>query len=102
DQILQEKLGVLRKKSSLIHFLESAYLCERTQASANAVGAKVTSLKQMISIPEYEFSLRNEILSRAAFSHLIGEEFFSLERENNLIPLEHRGESINHQHEFIF
>ena len=102
DEILKEKLGVLRKDSTLIHFLESHYLCERAEAGALSIGAKVISLKQMISIPEYEFSYRNELLSRAAFSHLMGEEFSNSHRENSLIPLEHRGESIIKQHEWIF
>ena len=97
DQILAEKLGVLRKDGLLIHFLESAYLEERAESIARAVGAINRPLKQEISLPSYEFSLKNKALARAAFLH-----FFPLEKvEFSISSLEHRGEVINTSSEWL-
>src|SRR5690606_11671041 len=98
DKILLEKLGTLRKGSTLMHFLESDYLCERAEEYARVVGAKVVSLKSESNLPSYEFSLRNFSLASAAYKHLTG---------HNLTPnmsdsLEHRGEVFRGKNEYVF
>ncbi len=102
DQILAEKLGTLRTHTTLIHFLESQYLCERAEREAQRVGAKVMSLKWNVSLPEYEFSMRNEALAGAAYCHLINEEFLPEKWVNPVSLLEFRGEVRKSKHEWIF
>jgi len=97
DEILFEKLGTLRRGKKLIHFLSSEYLIQKTEAFADSVGADVTSFKKVFSIPEYEFSLRNEALASAAFSYLTGKN-----AQISDIALEHRGEVITSENEFVF
>lgn len=94
DLILKEKLGTLRKDSTLIHFLNSEYLIERTERFAEAIGANVRPLKRILSLPDYEFSLRNEALADAAFCYLTGNEFDPSKLTKNLSFLEHRGETL--------
>ena len=72
DQILQEKLGVLRPKGSLISFLDLQYLRERTQKKALSLGANHLDLEEVLKIPCYEFSKRNQFLAHAAFCTLTG------------------------------
>lgn len=98
DKILAEKLGTLRKGSTLIHFLESEYLCEKASESGELVGAKVISLKENATIPGYEFSLRNAALASAAYKHLTGHNLAI----NEFDSLEHRGEVLRGKNEFIF
>jgi dihydrofolate synthase/folylpolyglutamate synthase len=99
DQILLEKLGTLREKTTLIHFLESQYLKEKTLEYAKSMGATVVSLDEKVSIPNFEFSFRNEALASAAFSFLMKTPF-SLERPKHF--LEHRGEVFTKDGEWIF
>lgn len=94
DQILNEKLGTLRKGSTLIHFLNSEYLIERTDMAAQSIGANVKPLKRILPLPDYEFSLRNEALADAAFCYLTKNEFEPSKLTKNLSFLEHRGESL--------
>lgn len=102
DLILSEKLGTLRAKSLLIHFLESQYLCENAQREAQAVGAKIMSLKDEINLPGYEFSLRNEVLAGAAYCHLLNKTFVAKEWAKTVSFLAHRGEVRKNVHEWIF
>lgn len=97
DQILNEKLGVLRKKSLLIHFLDSNYLKERAKKTAEERGARVKALGDENSLPSYEFSLRNRELANAAFSHF----FPSEKREISGEKLEFRGEVVVSQSEWL-
>lgn len=102
DQILKEKLGTLRSKTTLIHFLDSQYLVERAEKYADSVGAKIISLKPMVKVPSYEFSLRNEILAGAACCFLQKREFRLEEWSKPLTFLSHRGEVRSNQCEWIF
>lgn len=102
DLILAEKLGTLREKSTLIHFLHSEYLIMKANTLAEAIGAKVLTLKNILTIPEYEFALRNEALASAAFSHLMNEEFRPETLSKILFSLEHRGEVLHERGETIF
>lgn len=102
DQILNEKLGVLRSGATLIHFLHSEYLIERTEAYATSIGANVKTLKRIVKLPDYEFSLRNEALATAAFNFLSGSEFFPDKLVKNVTFLEHRGEVLRGENEWIF
>lgn len=102
DQILAEKLGTLRSGSVLIHFLNSQYLADLAQKEASRVGAKVMGLKDIISVPEYEFSIRNEALAGAAYCHLTNQEFLPERWVNPVGLLEFRGEVLKGHHEWIF
>lgn len=102
DQILKEKLGVLRKKSLLIHFMQNAYLTERTITYCQAIGAKVQELKGLVDIPSYEFSQRNKFLASAAYCSLMNLPFIASEWTEPVTFLEHRGEVINGINEWIF
>lgn len=102
DKILEEKLGTLRKKTMLMHFLDSDYLCEKTLALAKGVGARVVELRRIVNIPEYEFSLRNHMLATAAFSFLTGTPFSPDDSHKTRFSLEHRGEVKKGDHEWIF
>jgi dihydrofolate synthase/folylpolyglutamate synthase len=102
DQILTEKLGTLRKKSTLIHFLSSQYLLERTQAYAQSVGAKVVALRDQSQIADYEFSLRNEVLASAAYCALRGEAIIVAKVPSVVDFLEHRGKVLRGRNEWIF
>jgi dihydrofolate synthase / folylpolyglutamate synthase len=93
DQILTEKLGTLRPKTTLIHFLHSEYLIEKTQSYVDAIGANVKTLKRILPLKDFEFSLRNEALATAAFCHLMNQEM-PLELPQKISSLEHRGEVI--------
>jgi dihydrofolate synthase / folylpolyglutamate synthase len=99
ETILFEKLGTLRAKSILIHYLESEYLCQKAQSFASGIGAKVIALKNELDLPGYEFIQRNCALADAAFSFLTG-------KKSPLSPmrgfLEHRGESFSGKNSFIF
>jgi dihydrofolate synthase/folylpolyglutamate synthase len=92
DQILFEKLGTLRPQSTLIHFLESSYLVDRAKAYAEAIGARIVSLKDRVSLPVYEFSLRNKALASAAYCSLMSISFAPNEWKGPVTSLEHRGE----------
>jgi dihydrofolate synthase/folylpolyglutamate synthase len=101
DQILQEKLGVLRPHSTLIHFLESKYLTERVAQASEAVGAKCVTLNEIVKIPEYDFSLRNEVLAGAAFANLMGKKISSqVSSRPDFLP--HRGEVVSARGEWSF
>lgn len=102
DQILSEKLGTLRPGSLLIHYLESRYLQERAQIIGDEIGAKVLALSSLLNLPDYEFSLRNEALAGAAYCHLTQRAFVGSEWNGPVALLEHRGEVLQGQHEWVF
>jgi dihydrofolate synthase/folylpolyglutamate synthase len=102
DLILKEKLGTLRAKTFLIHFLENQYLIERAEDFAMTIGARVRSLKNEIQIPASDFSLRNETLARAAYGFLKNIPFV-MPKGENLSFLENRGETLGWEgHECVF
>ncbi len=101
DKILYEKLGLLRSKTTLIHFLDLHYLRERTKAFTLSVGAKNIDLNDSYDVSSWDFSSRNQLLAHAAFSFLQGEKIqnnVQLEKKG----LEHRGEVIQRKGEWIF
>lgn len=97
EQILQEKLGVIRPGSKLISFLDLQYLRERTQQKAQEVGVDYQDLQTISSLPGWAFSERNQLLAYAAFCHLTQTPF----DPQNFIPkrdfLSDRGELIQNQ-----
>jgi dihydrofolate synthase/folylpolyglutamate synthase len=102
DQILSEKLGTLRKKSTLFHFLENDYLLEKAQSFSDQVGSNLVALKKMIKIPSYEFSQRNFVLAGAAYCYLLKKSFDPKEWTKPVSFLEHRGEVFKAEHEWLF
>jgi dihydrofolate synthase/folylpolyglutamate synthase len=102
EQILAEKLGTLRSKTNLIHFLETRYLEEKAFEIASKVGAQVRALKQEVSVPNYEFSLKNHLLASAAYCQLIERPFLVQDWKNAGTSLENRGEIIKAENEWIF
>jgi dihydrofolate synthase/folylpolyglutamate synthase len=98
DKILSEKLGTLRPKSTLIHYLESKYLSERARAFGEQIGAHTIALGETLSFKNFEFSLRNDALARAAYKFLREENAPSVKFEF----LEHRGEVKKGRAEWIF
>ena len=102
DEILKEKLGTLRPKSTLISFVHLKYLRERTRAFTESIGATLKDLEAEIQIPSYEFSRRNHLLASAAFCHLTGSKFDSQEWQGELTNLAHRGEVLRDANEWMF
>lgn len=102
DQILAEKLGTLRAKTQLIHFLETKYLDEKASLVAAKIGSNVRALKHEVSVPDYEFSQKNYLLASAAYCQLMNRPFLAEEWKNNLPSLENRGEVQKGQNEWIF
>jgi dihydrofolate synthase/folylpolyglutamate synthase len=101
DQILKEKLGTLRPRTSFIHFLDRQYLIERARSIADSVGARTISLNDTLNIPDFDFSRRNLALATAAFCQLFGQDFS--QKEWNLVPgLENRGEVVKGSNEWFF
>lgn len=102
DLILKEKLGTLRSKTTLIHFLHSQYLREKAADLAQAVGAKCYALEDVTSISESQFSERNYLLSAAAVCHLQNREFRPVEWPIPSQNLEHRGEFFRGKNDIVF
>lgn len=102
DGILLEKLGTLRKNSTLISFLHLDYLRERTAHYCKAIGAQFHDLEALHSLPEFEFSLRNQLLASAAFLVLHDLPITLSVSEESTSSLEHRGEIIHGQNEWLF
>lgn len=102
DEILHEKLGTLRKKSILMSFVHLTYLRERCHHLVNEVGAKMIDLEDTIQVPSYEFSRRNQLLASAAFCQLTGKNFVPQEWWGELSSLEHRGEVLQDENEWLF
>lgn len=102
DLILKEKLGTLRPKTTLIHFLHAKYLKERADIFAHSVGAKCVSLDDVTMLEPSQFSERNYLLAAAAVCHLEKRDFHPKEwpipREN----LEHRGEFFRGKNDIVF
>jgi dihydrofolate synthase/folylpolyglutamate synthase len=100
DQILSEKLGTLRAKTTLIHFLEGQYLKERAFLQAQAVGATVIALAESVRVSPSEFSQRNYLLATAAFCYLRNLPWRPEEWQTPVQPLENRGEILRGQHQW--
>jgi dihydrofolate synthase/folylpolyglutamate synthase len=102
EQILKEKLGTLRGKTYLIHFLETKYLEEKANEIASKVGAHVRALGAEVAVPGYEFSHRNQLLASAAYCQLVGTPFHYHDWKKWLPSLENRGEVKKGLNEWIF
>ncbi len=105
DQILQEKLGILRKNSTLVTYLDLNYLRERASLTAKSVGAAVLHLEELKKFPAFEFSLRNQLLAHAA-SLICKDGNLNLSKLTNWVPrnvpLEHRGEQVQKENRYTF
>lgn len=102
DLILKEKLGTLRAKTTLIHFLHPKYLVERATDIATSVGAKSVSLENLTSISPSQFSERNFLLAAAAVCHLWNKQFHPHEWPIPAQNLEHRGEFFRGKNDIVF
>jgi dihydrofolate synthase/folylpolyglutamate synthase len=105
DQILQEKIALVRPGKKLLSYVDSNYLRERTIQTMQKRGAQVVDLESFGIFPSYEFSRRNELLAYAAFLSLNGEEV-TAKKFKNWSPqghfLEHRGEVLSLKRDWIF
>jgi dihydrofolate synthase/folylpolyglutamate synthase len=70
DQILMEKLGVVRKKSKLFTYFDLNYLKAKTAFFSKGLECTHFDLNESFETPVYAFSLRNQILAYAAFCEL--------------------------------
>ncbi len=102
DQILSEKLGTLRKKTKLIHFLDSQYLVERAHAHAARIGAEALALRELVPLPAFEFSLRNHLLAAAGYCGLDDRPFHPEAWPSPEAQLENRGEFIRGENQWLF
>lgn len=106
DLILNEKLALLRAKTTLLSYLALNYLRERTFTIANSVGAKLIDLEELKLSESWEFSTRNQYLARAAFILLTGGgkdlKVELCQRPVETRFLEHRGEHFSERGEWIF
>lgn len=98
DNILQEKLGVLRKKSCLVSNLSSQYLNERVQKHSDCVGYQWLNLRSLIkSDSGSDFWSENERVAEA----IVG--LMGFKPAASVQSYKARGESQLYQgHEFIF
>jgi dihydrofolate synthase/folylpolyglutamate synthase len=94
DQILGEKLGVLRPSSHLISFLDLKYLRDKLNHQITPLKISHFDLEVFGRIPCYEFSKRNQLLAYAACCHLKGEPFDLDQWVPTSDPLFARGEVI--------
>lgn len=99
DQILMEKLGVVRAKKTLISSLELRYLREITQRTVNQVDCHWRDLFEEGKLTKNkDFSFRNRLLAREIWEEL-GHSWIPLEN----LSFRGRGESVSFMnHEFIF
>ncbi|MGE3608162.1 MAG: hypothetical protein AB7I27_01145 [Bacteriovoracaceae bacterium] len=105
EQILAEKLGLLRAKSTLISFLDLKYLREKARVIVESNQCSMIDLQAMMDIPAYEFSQRNQLLACAAYLKLQGKELTPkelLESKTQSESLLHRGEVWRDGGEWIF
>jgi dihydrofolate synthase/folylpolyglutamate synthase len=100
DGILREKLGVLKENSTLISFLDLNYLRERASQFALAKGVKHLDLEEVISIPFFEFSKRNQFLAHAAFCELTNTPLDEKNWRPSEQKLSSRGEIIKKSNEW--
>lgn len=107
DQILREKLGLLRSRTILLSFLKLQYLREKSSEIADMVGAKIIELHTMELTASWDFSMRNQLLARAAFLVLSGsteselpDALKSFRTRDHF--LENRGEHFFKEGEWIF
>lgn len=102
DQILEEKLGTLRPKSTLMSFVHLKYLRDRSRKIASRIGAAMIDMETLVNVPAYEFSLRNYLLATAAFCYLTNRVFRVEDWHQMPAPLEHRGEIFRDANEWMF
>lgn len=100
DQILEEKLGVLRQNTIVYHFLDSDYLVEILNDKVCALKGEAIALRDFLKVSDFDFSVRNSFLAYFAFSYLchglkvpLLSDVFSSEIRRE--TLENRGEVLN-------
>jgi dihydrofolate synthase/folylpolyglutamate synthase len=94
DQILREKLGVVRADSTLVSFFDLQYLKERTQAFTQGIGANYLDLSEDFKLPSYAYSQRNQLLAFAGYKHLTTSKLDLGEWSPQAPEMENRGEVI--------
>ena len=102
DGILSEKLGTLRKGSTLISFLHLNYLRERAKIHSETIGAEFIDLETIHPLGEFDFPQRNQVLASAAFLFLNGLPVSMSVSGGGTWGLEHRGEVIRGASEWLF
>lgn len=102
DQILAEKLGVLRPGSLLLSSVHLDYLKERTRAFVHNIQAEVFFMDDVKKWPLEDFSGRNELLAHAAFQVLNHSALKLDDWSPQRAPLESRGEEFRGKNHFIF
>ena len=98
DQILGEKLALVRPGKQLITYLSSQYLREKTDSLVKGA----IHLEDLHLYDSAEFSKRNQFLAYAASCWLKKEELHPENFHSHEQSLEHRGDSIHKQHQWIF
>lgn len=109
DQILGEKLGLLRKDNVLLSYLSPRYLREKTGFICQKRGSFWFDLEELGLYPSFDFSHRNQLLAYAAsklfektpLDRLKKRDFYS-EWKPSAESFEHRGECIQAGAEYIF
>lgn len=102
DQILKEKLGVLRPKSKLLSYLDLNYLRERASSTCEKVGCLHTDLNLLKQLPSFAFSERNQFLAYAALCELKQKALNANEWLPSARELPSRGELLSLEHEWCF
>ncbi len=102
EQILGEKLAVVRPEKTLISYLDLKYLREKSSAVMKAVGAKVVHLEDLKLYAAHDFSARNQLLAYAASRFLAGEELSFQNWTPETASFEHRGEVISEKRQWHF
>ncbi len=101
DQILREKLGVVRPNSTLISFFELQYLKERAADHIKSIGADSFDLSKDFNLPSFAFSHRNQLLAFAGHKFLTTGELELSEWKAQSPEMENRGEKITRGADWI-
>jgi folylpolyglutamate synthase/dihydropteroate synthase len=99
DQILGEKLALVRPGKELYTYLSGQYLREKTDS---LVSGKITHLEELELYPSSDFSKRNQLLAYAASCWLRKESFDPGKFHPEDQTLEHRGDRLKNHHDWIF
>lgn len=102
DQILAEKLALLRKKTTLISYVHLQYLRELVAIHVSSAGCLWVDLEKEKKFRSFEFSARNQLLAYAAFKLLQGHSLEIKGWRPSERSLEHRGEVWQNNGEWVF
>ncbi len=102
DQILLEKLALLRPKTLLLSYLSLDYLREKAAAEVSRLKAQWIDLEELKRFQDFDFSARNQFLAYAAYRNIQDLPFESEKWHPVREFLEHRGEVWGDNGEWIF